>query len=378
MSSTLISSIPGRHVAADKESDYLLQLEPFDIPSSRLVHGHAFPLGLRPTASRENPSIAEATAHIRELADQGIIQSLLTKHGVILFRGLPIADAAGFSAFTESFKFPRHYQEIGLAGKRSVVAGNVKTANEEPPDVKFYYHTEYGRSANYPDVLFFYSEIVPEQGGQTPLLSSVELCDRLEKDLPQFYHDLTTKGVIGRQYFPAPNTDEAKTIGWNWKDSYGFDIQPGDSLEVQHSKVAAVLASKLQAKAEWQANGALHVLQQLPAIRRVKSTNTPTFFNGFAGVYGRARDNGALNPPYRGTDGGIHLPTTYGDGSEIPIEYLERLLEIQDEIGFLTPWQPGDVALIDNHTAQHARTPWVGKRSLLVSLWEGNERLGEI
>lgn len=44
------------------------------------------------------------------------------------------------------------------------MAGNVKTANEEPPDVKFYYHTEYGRSADYPDILFFYSEIVPEQG----------------------------------------------------------------------------------------------------------------------------------------------------------------------------------------------------------------------
>lgn len=206
----------------------------------------------------------------------------------------------------------------------------------------------------------------------------MELCDRLEKDLPQFYHDLTTKGVIGRQYFPAPNTDEAKTIGWNWKDSYGFDIQPSDSIDVQHSKVAAVLASKLQAQAEWQPNGALHVLQKLPAIRRVKSTNKPTFFNGFAGVYGRARDNGALEPPYRGADGGVHLPTTYGDGSEIPVDYLEHLLEIQDEIGFLTPWQPGDVALIDNQTAQHARTPWVGKRSLLVSLWEGHERLGAI
>lgn len=79
MSSTLISSSPGRHIAADKKSNYLLQLEPFDIPSSRLVHGNAFPLGLRPTASTENPSITEATAHIRELADQGIIQSLLTK-----------------------------------------------------------------------------------------------------------------------------------------------------------------------------------------------------------------------------------------------------------------------------------------------------------
>jgi hypothetical protein len=135
-----------------------------------------------------------------------------------------------------------------------------------------------------------------------------------------------------------------------------------------------VLHDTLQAKAEWQPNGALHVLQHLPAIRRIGSTGKPTFFNGFAGVYGRGRDNNALEPPYRGIDKKYHLPTTYGDGTSIPVEFQERLLDISDGIGFLVPWQAGDVALIDNYTVQHARTPWKGDRSLLVSLWDGHEK----
>lgn len=114
-------------------------------------------------------------------------------------------------------------------------------------------------------------------------------------------------------------------------------------------------------------------MQRLPAVRRVASTGKPTFFNGLSGVYGRQRDRKALDPPYRGLDGGVHLPTTYGDGSPIPRDYLERLLQIQDEISFLVPWQAGDVALVDNYTVQHARSTWVGKRSLLVSLWDGWE-----
>ena len=294
--------------------------------------------------------------------------------GTILFRGFPIKGAADFQKFVRAFKLPNPHREVGLSGKRTTITTDVKTANEEAPDVKFYYHSEYGRSAHFPGVLFFYSEIVPQSGGQTPLLSSLELYDRLKKELPDFMNNLTKKGVIGRQYFPAKEDPEAAHIGWNWKDSYGFDIQDNDSLNVQRAKVEKVLKETLQAEGDWQSNGSLHVLQRLPAIRRIGSTGKLTFFNGIAGVYGRAKDNHALEAPYKGDDGKYHLPTTYGDGSPIPNEYLDRLLQISDEIGFFVPWQEGDVALIDNYTVQHARSPWVGKRSLLVSLWDGHEK----
>lgn len=96
--------------------------------------------------------------------------------------------------FSKAFKYPHPHQEVGLSGKRSTVGDNVKTANEEPPHVKFYYHNEYGRSAHFPGILFFFSQIVPEQGGQSPLLSTVELYERLVKEVPEFVQALIEKG----------------------------------------------------------------------------------------------------------------------------------------------------------------------------------------
>lgn len=163
---------------------------------------------------------------------------------------------------------------------------------------------------------------------------------------------MTKTGIIGRQYYPAKEDPESLTIGWNWQDSYGFTINKDDSLATKRHKVEQVLRTHLQAEAEWQPNGTLHVLQRLPAFGRIASTDQVVPLNGLGGVYGRQRDRKALAPPWRGIDGGIHLPTTYGDGPEIPTRYLERLLEISDDIGFLVRWEEGDVALVDNYTVQ--------------------------
>ncbi|KAL2835023.1 hypothetical protein BDW59DRAFT_177167 [Aspergillus cavernicola] len=364
MANPLEDSLPNRNSS----------IEIFDIPNSRLVHDGAFPLGIKPKDDARFSSVDIAIKDIEPLVNEGIFNTLLTSHGAILFRGFPIHTAEDLSKFTQAFKLPQPHQEVGLSGKRTTLGANVKTANEEPSDVKFYYHNEYGRSAHFPGVLFFFSQKVPKQGGQTPILSTIELYDRLRDELPEFVDTLLAKGIIGRQYYPSKEDPEAVTIGWNWQDSYGFTIGDGDSLETQHRKVEEILETCLQAHAEWQANGSLHVLQRLPAFRRIESTGQIVPFNGLGGVYGRQRDRGALAPPWRGVDGGIHLPTTYGDDSEIPREYLERLLQISDDIGFLVPWEEGDVALLDNYTVQHARSPWVGERALLVSLWDGHER----
>ena len=116
--------------------------------------------------------------------------------GVILFRGFPVKEASDFAKFTQAFQLPQPHREVGLAGRRTKVNDLVKTANEEPPDVKFYYHSEYGRSAHFPGVLFFFSQIVPKSGGQTPVLSSLELWDRIQQELPIFAKDILEKGTI--------------------------------------------------------------------------------------------------------------------------------------------------------------------------------------
>ncbi|KAF5482988.1 Clavaminate synthase-like protein [Colletotrichum siamense] len=348
------------------------RVEIFSIPGSRTVHGQDFPLGIRVKKGQSFIDIDDAISHLKALADKNVFNKLLTNHGAILFRGFPLKDAGDFSKFVHAFGLPNLHREIGLSGKRTTISETVKTANEEPPTVRFYFHNEYGRSANFPGVLFFFSEKAPQEGGQTPLLSSLELYDILEKELPDFIRDLEKKGVIGRQYYPSKDDPDWK------RDSYGQEIKEGDTLEVQRAKVERFLADRLHVEGEWQRDGSLIVLSRVPAIRRVASTRKLTFFNGLAGVFGRMRDQKALDPPHRGPDGRYHLPTTYGDDSEIPRESLDRLLKIGDEIQFLVPWEEGDVALLDNYTVQHARSPWVGERSLLISLWDGHEKFAPL
>ena len=203
---SLASSHPSSGGISDLNFDF------FDIPGSRRVQGNAFPLGLKVHDNAHVSGIDEAVKYIEELAERGVFRELLQKRkhelaqlltiaidseidGVILFRGLPISTPDDFSKFTKAFKLPQPHQEVGLSGKRTTVGDNVKTANEEPSHVKFYYHNEYGRSAHFPGILFFFSQVVPEQGGQSPLLSTVELYERLLRETPRFVQTLTEKGL---------------------------------------------------------------------------------------------------------------------------------------------------------------------------------------
>jgi len=58
---------------------------------------------------------------------------------------------------------------------------------------------------------------------------------------------------------------------------------------------------------------------------------------------------------------------TYRDGSEIPIEDLEA---VRDEIWkhmIATPWQSGDMVVIDNFSMSHGRLPYHGPREVVVA-----------
>ncbi|EPE07168.1 taurine catabolism dioxygenase [Ophiostoma piceae UAMH 11346] len=345
--------------------------KPFEVPGQHLVHGNIFPLALKLVDEDPSVPLGDVIEKIKQLAKDGTIRHLLNKHGVLYFRGLPLKTREELSVFVEAFGFKNEHQEIGLSGIRSQVSKHIKTASELPGTVSMFFHNEYARTNHFPEIVFFYSERVPEQGGQTPLASSLELYDSVKAEFPELVDKLLELGVIGRQYYPSKDDPDAKAIGWNWQDSYGFDIKEGDSLEVQHEKVEKLLREEVKAEAEWQPNGSLHVVQRVPAIRKIKSSGLYSFFNTLSGVYGVAKRLGALEYPYKEKNGpGYKLPSSFGDGSPIPEKYLERIIEIQDSIGFLVPWKEGDIAVVNNYTVQHSRTKFVGERSVLVSLWD--------
>lgn len=129
--------------------------QPFDVPGAQTVHGNAFPYGLeihRPdgAASSGVPTVDDAVTAIASLAESGRLSELLQRHGAVLIHGIGHPSAETFARLVNAAEKARGshpFEQIGLAGKRTLVAENVWTANEGPSDRRFYQHNEVGRCA---------------------------------------------------------------------------------------------------------------------------------------------------------------------------------------------------------------------------------------
>lgn len=123
----------------------------------------AFPLALKP-ADKWHPTLQESIAAIQEATRTGELKRLVHTHGgAVLFRGLPIQTADDYSEIAHAFGFVAH-EEVGRPPLRTVVARNIKTANEGPPELPIWPHSEYGWSTVNPAWLTFCALKIPESG----------------------------------------------------------------------------------------------------------------------------------------------------------------------------------------------------------------------
>lgn len=100
-----------------------------DIKAFANLPSAAFPLALRPVTGW-SPSLEESAEAIRQLSTSGELKSLIHKHGgALLIRGLPIKIPDDYSIIAHAFGFVAH-EEVGRPPIRTVLAKNVKTANE--------------------------------------------------------------------------------------------------------------------------------------------------------------------------------------------------------------------------------------------------------
>ena len=95
----------------------------------------------------------------------------------------------------------------------------------------------------------------------------------------------------------------------------------------------------------------------LPAVRRLANART-SFFNQLIAAFKGWKDT--RNDPARAI--------RFGDGSPLTPVDVAAASAIADELTFDIPWQPGDIALVDNFVAMHGRRTFKGTRKILASL----------
>lgn len=373
-----VAQLPISSLKIADSTDAVVTFEPFDLPSSNqriLGSPHPantqIPLALRP--SHDVSSLDSAVSAIEALQRDKTLTNLLAKHGTLLFRNLPIHNAADFSKFAHAFGYKPH-EIIGIVVDRLLLAPNVAPANEAPKEVRIYNHNESPQVPHAPEYIFFYANKAPRKGGGTPISSSLELFHRAQAEIPEFIDLLAEKGILSKVTYKVEKQYEG---GSTLKQAFGKEVQDDDDEETKRKKIEAQIARYGRGDYttwEWtddeDGTKGLVLTHRLPVIRTQPGTNLPTLFTGLAAYYKntlQARDGSG--PGRKNVANQV-----FGDGTPIPEKYLAHLAKITDEIRVLHKWQEGDVLVYDNIIAQHGREPWEGEQSdrvILASLFDG-------
>ncbi|KAK6063655.1 taurine catabolism dioxygenase [Seiridium cupressi] len=288
-------------------------------------HSAPFPLALRPTDGWK-PTLKESVDKIRQLSDSGAIFEQIQHHGgAVLIRGLPIQTPHDYSEVAHAFGFPPH-EEVGRPPLRTVLAKNVKTANE-----------------------------------------GLGLAAALKQQAPEFAQNLLEKGVKYIYRYGLENV--VSNTGTSVLGAYGQHVSPGDDKETIRRRIEKEVRRHSNCF-EWHQDGSLSVTHMVPIIRKHEETGCTTWFGNLTSAWGRSKYHGATAPPYRGDDDSYHPPPLYGDRTKIESRYLDLALDLAESSQVLVSWERGDIVLLENYAVMHSRSPWVGNRTVLAALWD--------
>jgi len=59
---------------------------------------------------------------------------------------------------------------------------------------------------------------------------------------------------------------------------------------------------------------------------------------------------------------------TFGDGTEIPVEYIKHISSVLEALSVINDWRQGGVLVLDNLRIAHGRMPFKGSRQILFTL----------
>ena len=315
-----------------------------EVADQQSFDGEPFPLVIE---CRDNAADLQSVEQwIRE--SRPTLDRQASDNGTVLFRGFPLATDQDLDRLIRAFGYPNFPYEDSLSNAVRVNrTERVFTANEAPPEVTICLHHEMAQTPIYPSRLFFFCEQPAEQGGATPLCRSDVLFERLLDELPEFVADCESKGLLYTNIMPAEN-DPTSGMGRSWQSTFRAETREDAEQRLQ----------RLGYSWEWLPDCCLRsTTPVLPAVLEVEP-GRKTFFNQLIAAFHGWKDS--RNDPTKAV--------TFGDGSSLIPETMDRVATLAEELTFDVPWQKGDVALVDNRVVMHGRRTFSGTRKVLASL----------
>lgn len=284
--------------------------------------------------------------------NRALVDSKLHEHGAILFRNFPVASAAGFDQCISAMSGGALEYRFRASPRTQVDPGfHIYTSTDYPQDQKIFPHNEHSYSPVFPLRLFLWCDIAPGDRGETPIGDTRHIFRAI---------DPAVKETFARKKIMYVR---------NYGDGFGLPWQTVFQTE-DRAQVEAYCSS-VGISVEWKADGRLRTRQVGPAIVKHPRTGEALWFNHATFFHvstlpEQVRD--ALLADFEPDD--LPQNTCYGDGSQIEPDVLEHLRAAYRNAMIEFPWQRGDVLMLDNMLAVHARNEFSGPRRILVSMAE--------
>lgn len=294
------------------------------------------------------PGPVAAREHLDEI--RSIIDRGLPEHGAILFRGLRKGDVSDFNDFAASFGHDLLAYEFAST-PRSRIEKGVYSSTEYPRHQWIPQHNEQSYTLSWPLKIWFYCDIPPEQGGETPIANSREVYRRLD---PTLRARFARRGLMY-----VRNYGNGLDVPWQKV------FQTSDKGEVE------TYCRAHRIEWEWRDDGELRTRQSCQSEARHPKSGELLWFNQ-AHLFHVSGLEPDIREALLGAVDAVDLPRNvyYGDGAPIEDAVLDEIRAVYDEVMFTLPWQEGDILLLDNMLSSHGRAPFSGKRRVLVAMTE--------
>ena len=313
---------------------------------SLIVPGQPFPLLVEPT----DPGL-DLIEWVK--VNRPLIEQKLGHHAGILFRGFQLHDIEDFEAFAEAVQ-PGLYGQYGDLPKKE---GGKNTYRSTPyPEKKMIlFHNESAHQDRWPRKQLFFCEQPSPVGGATPVVD----CRLMYRSLPVALREkFESKGLLYVRTF-------ADKLDVSWQHFFKTDSRAEVEARCQLAGI----------QWEWLDHDELQIRTPCPAIIEHPITGEKSFFNQVQlhHIY-------CLDPDVRddllGLFGAQRMPrhVYYGDGSPIEDDVMRQLGELYEQCAVRFDWRKGDVILLDNMLAAHARDPFEGPRKIVVAMGDMVER----
>ncbi|KAG5236977.1 hypothetical protein OIU76_011770 [Salix suchowensis] len=303
----------------------------------KVVDGETMPLVLQPLEPHKSDTKSLLTT-LKQNKDW--FEQVLIRNSAVLLRGFDVKNAEDFNDIIEAFGWDEA-RYIG-AGIRKHVYKRVWTANEGPLSEPIYFHHEMVLVKGSPEKVMFFCEIPPPEGGQTPLVPSFRVTERMLEEFPEAVEEVEAKGV--NYTLTALSTNDTSSIrGKGWEDAFGTP----DKAEAERR------AKALGMDLEWLPGGGVKTVFYPQALTQVYDgrKGRRMWFNAVVGMHGKETSSAML-----------------ADGTEIPEIFVKRCEQIIEEESIQFKWEKGDVLFLDNMAVLHGRRTSLPPRKVLVAI----------